>query len=654
MTTRRIRLGSRILDARPDTVDFRDRMYQPTLVEVPTKITLQSYRQARVPILDQGTQGACTGFGLATVANYLLRSRRTVPDDTPVSPRMLYYMARRYDEYPGTADNGSSARGAMKGWLKHGVCSDALWPHAGKTGSYSHARAADAQGRPLGAYLRVNHGDLVAMHSAIAEVGVLYATGNTHAGWDTVKADGLIPYTPDSDDEGGHAFAIVAYDEFGFWIQNSWSADWGFHGFARISYDDWLANATDTWVARLAAPVRLVTAQGKAASRSDLAGSHQVASNADLRPHVIALGDNGELRNSGPFGTTPDDVKEIFTNDFARITAKWSKRRILLYAHGGLVSEDAALQRIADWRASLLASEVYPLAFIWKTDLWSTITNVIEDALGTRKTEGILQSATDFMLDRTDDFLEPVARHLGGKLLWDEMKKNAIAASDADPSPDPAHTRGGALVAQYVSDLARNGVEVHMAAHSAGSILLAPLVGRLADDVTIKTCTLWAPAITMALYGTTYDPAIVSGKVANFAIYTLSDKAEQDDNCGHIYNKSLLYLVSNAFEATARIPIIHPDGEPLLGMTKFVAPSSLLKSRRGKYRFDWVVAPNDAAIGTVGASRAEHHGDFDDDEATVKATLRRIIGTSTATVETRFVRSAAGRRDLRKELAAAP
>ena len=41
---------------------------------------------------------------------------------------MLYAMARRYDEFPGTEDVGSSLRGAFKGWYHHGVCSDERWP----------------------------------------------------------------------------------------------------------------------------------------------------------------------------------------------------------------------------------------------------------------------------------------------------------------------------------------------------------------------------------------------------------------------------------------------------------------------------------------------------------------------------------------------
>ena len=50
---------SRVLDARPDTLDFRDKMYVPTLVEVPTRIDLQQYIAQRVPILDQGDSSSC-------------------------------------------------------------------------------------------------------------------------------------------------------------------------------------------------------------------------------------------------------------------------------------------------------------------------------------------------------------------------------------------------------------------------------------------------------------------------------------------------------------------------------------------------------------------------------------------------------------------
>ena len=37
------------------------------MIEVQPERSLDEYRKMKVPILDQGTEGACTGFGLATV-----------------------------------------------------------------------------------------------------------------------------------------------------------------------------------------------------------------------------------------------------------------------------------------------------------------------------------------------------------------------------------------------------------------------------------------------------------------------------------------------------------------------------------------------------------------------------------------------------------
>ena len=61
----------RRFDARPDGIDFRDQMFQPTLVEVPPRVPLDQYLKCDPPVLDQGTEGACTGFALAAVCHYL-------------------------------------------------------------------------------------------------------------------------------------------------------------------------------------------------------------------------------------------------------------------------------------------------------------------------------------------------------------------------------------------------------------------------------------------------------------------------------------------------------------------------------------------------------------------------------------------------------
>lgn len=660
MATRTLaRKQPRTFDAARDPLDFRDRMFVPTLVEVPTHRFLSEVQRLKIPVLDQGSEGACTGFGLATVAHFLLRSRRRVADRTRVSARMLYEMAKRYDEWPGEGYNGSTARAAMKGWHKHGLCSERAWPYDAKrkAGVLDDARAKNAMDRPLGAYFRVNHKDLIAMHSAITEVGVLYATCICHAGWEKVAADGKIPFREEA--RGGHAFAIVGYDARGFWLQNSWGTKWGKGGFAHLTYDDWLQNGTDVWVARLGAPVEVDRAATAALVNSASANARASYSHADLRPHIISIGNDGELRDTGSYGTSRADVAEILGSDFPRLTKTWKHRRILLYAHGGLVGEDNAIQRAADYRATMMAQEIYPIAFIWKTDAWSTISNILRDALARRRPEGFLGAAKDFMLDRLDDALEPLARGLG-KPLWSEMRENAQYSSRPN-------TGGAWAVLEELDKLLRLDptIEVHVAGHSAGSIFMAGVVQRLAAPRNlpiangpaqgatglgkrIGSLSLWAPACTTALFKEAYLPALSS--VDRFALYTLTDRAEQDDHCAKIYNKSLLYLVSNALDARARIPVFRPDGEPILGMAKFVEKDSQLSKLFGGRR-QWIQTPNEIAIDKPGASRARAHGDFDDDEATVRSTILRILDTTASTAQVAFQRSASSMRDQRKNLA---
>lgn len=643
-------------DARPDTLDFRDRMFVPTLVEVPTHIDLAGYKKAGVPILNQGNEGSCTGFGLATVVHYLLRSRAVVPDRTAVSPRMLYEMARRYDEWAGTDYQGSSARGAMKGWHKHGVCSEAVWPYqpGNPDPRLTDERAQNAGRRPLGAYFRVNHKDLVAMHAALVEAGILYATGTVHDGW-LRPEKGVI--RPGSKELGGHAFAIVAYDDRGFWIQNSFGKSWGQSGFALLPYDDWLDNGTDVWAARLAVPLALETRRARARARIAYQAAAEGLQYAELRPHIVSVGNDGWFRSGGTYGSSPAEVESIFANDFPRITRSWSKKRLLLYAHGGLVNEKSAIQRVADYRPSLIAAEVYPLAFVWRTDYWTTLSNMLRDAIARRRPEGILDATKDFMLDRLDDALEPLAQALTGKSQWKEMKENAELA-----------TSGAEGAARFVAgQLAKMEPqpEIHLAAHSAGSILLAllakllssqgqisdgPLAGDAGLGLKIATCTLWAPAMTMELFKQTYLGLINSNAIRRFALFTLTDRAEQDDNCANIYHKSLLYLVSNAFEQKPRIPLFR-DGEPILGMEKFVKnDKELARLFKANKKAAWILAPNQEPEGSPNASRARHHGDFDDDSATVKATLARILGAARSEAAFSFDPSASHLRDQRLRL----
>lgn len=618
------------LDAMPDTVDFRDRMFVPTLVEVPTRSNLSAYRGLGIPVLDQGQEGACVGYGIATMANFLLRKLNSNEFSDWISPSMLYAMAKRYDEWRGEAYEGSSARGGMKGWHKHGVCTEEKWPRTGrKSEDLTEARASDALNCLLGAYFRVNHRDLVAMHAAITEVGVLFASASVHSGWDDVGRDGRIEFREGF--EGGHAFAIVGYDRKGFWIQNSWGTAWGDRGLAHLTYDDWLRNGNDVWVARLGVPVTLTQDATSARVRAGATISNESYVYRELRNHIVTLENNGRLREKGTYGLTPSGLASLVSADIPNDIAarNWSRRRLMIYAHGGLTSEDQMIQHVANRRQGALDAEVFPLNIIWRSDALSTIGNILQDAINGRRTEGVLESAKNFMLDRIDDTLEPLARNLGGKALWDEMKENATLASTT--------AQGGARhLAQHVRSLVANGLidEVSLVGFSAGAVLLAPFVRLLtakgSGAVSIKNLTLWAPACTMDVFDEFYLPLIKSAAIQSFDLYTLTDAVERDDDCARIYNKSLLYLVSNAFEKRQRIPILREHGEPLLGMEEFIEKNAALKGVLQQTSNRWVLAPDKRH------SDARHHGDFGSDDLTIRSTLARISGTTASKLENKL------------------
>ncbi|WP_129126475.1 C1 family peptidase [Geomonas oryzae] len=644
------------LFAIPDPIDFRDLMYLPTLVEVQRERPVEDYLSLGIPVLDQKETPSCTGFALATVVHTLVKHRDKKLHGQ-VSPQMLYEMAQRYDEWPGEKYDGSSARGAIKGWHKHGVCKSELWH-----GKLTPEVSLDALSLPLGAYYRVNHKDLVALHAAITEVGILYATTLVHSGWDEVDKTGII--TCSEEIHGAHAIAIVGYDTKGFWFQNSWGTKWGKNGLAHISYDDWLANAKDTWVCRLGVPMDIELSTSTATLHSAAVPRSNAASLHDLRRHIVSIGNNGRLKTTGDYGTSPSDVDNMVA-ECKETLSEWQNqgktRRVLLYAHGGLVDEATAVQVLADFLPVFMAAGVYPISFIWHSDFWTTLKNMLSDATCRRRPEGFIDSAKDFMLDRLDDALEPLARVLGGKAQWCEMKENAVLATAG--TDDAGVAVGGA---RYLADRLEKelggGVEYHLIGHSAGSIFHAPLVQYLATKgvissgpmarqkglgVPIKSCTLWAPACDVRLFKESYLP-LIGNQIEKFSSFILNDEAEEDDNCAHIYNKSLLYLVSDAFEEEARIPFVS-DGWPIFGMNKFIKKDAELSALFKSGKAELVLAPNTEPA-PVRRSNARHHGDFDNDKATITATLQRITGVERGVCEFAPRKPSAALRDIRRNL----
>jgi hypothetical protein len=612
MPARSLSIGARTftLDARPDRLDLRDLRYQPTLGHLAPRLP----DDARLPallaqcaqaglVLDQGEDGACTGFALAAVINHLrflaARERGEAPPPR-VSPAMLYRLARLYDEWPGEDYEGSSCRGALKGWHRHGVCREALWPAGGPL---EHAADrddplanwdVDALGCTLGVYYRVEAGSVVCLQAALRDTGAVYACGTVHEGWAVATGPlagshaelPAIAHIPEPRQPGVHAYALVGYDEAGFIVQNSWGTRWGAGGYARLPYEAWVAHGEDAWVFTLGVPRR-----ARPGVRSKVARSprHRLATAGPAIRPVATLEAAPHAREDAWGSDAPEAAaghmvvldrgfairRDITAIDAAQCLARaaferplaWLRtqrtRKLLVYVHGGLNSEAAALARTRQLAPHALAHGIYPLFLAWRTGPLETVGDLVQETLlratgssGEPHALPLPATGRDWLGqlgERTDRLLETLLRP-PGLALWGQMKLNAERASH--------HGEGGvrALVAHWRALHAQlpGGLELHLAGHSAGAIVIGAMLGVLRDaGLRVHTLRLLAPACTTRFALDTYAAAVRDGTLdaRHWHLHLLSHANELRDHVGP-YRKSLLLLVSRAFEERHKTPLL--------------------------------------------------------------------------------------------------
>ncbi len=648
------------LDVRADDTDTRDYIFEPSLALLPDTL----YPEGPLAIRHQGNEGACVGHALAAVINISVgrrlepalagpgaasqKRKAALSDDQAVSERMLYEMGRRYDEWQGEHYQGTSLRGAMKGWHKHGVCSRTLWPYVPgdpKPGRLDSDRARDARRRPLGTYFRILDSDVSHVQAAIYEGDAVLASANIHSGWqsDRLRAPdnplkpgmlNIMRIPQETRSLGLHAFALIGYGPEGFIVQNSWGEGWGTGGLAILSYEDWFINRQDAWVARpgpqtwdYSGKPRIFLgafAGAETATDAGMAGTTGVEGlniEREALAYMINTGDRGELSQDGRLETSQASLPEMAARVLLTPVKENGFRDVVLYAHGGLVSEGSAVQTAARlWRFCRDRNpKLTAYFFVWESGFTeSFLGNLLsqDDAQGPRtgfdpasffhglgdiaehlkkRAERLKQEAANVKAELQKD----AGKHLAdfARVLWQEMKRRAAGAAVPD--------RGGAAL--FLTELfkvmasaagpAKEPFRLHLVGHSAGSIFLGQLYraflkARLQaqDNVQLGSIQFMAPAISIKEARRIFAPAkslpVPSGL---FRIYTLLPEREKADSI-IIYPHSVLTYIANCLE---RRP---GKREPLLGIA-----SDLEKE-----------LPNLGAPRHIKAELSHRHIEFDD------------------------------------------
>lgn len=541
--------ASRKLTAVRDFPDIRDRYYEPPLIALESMLPAP----ANPLILDQGTEGACTGFATAAALNLLRVRQGSLAAGDSASPRMIYEMAKLHDEWEGSGYEGSSVRGAIKGFFHNGVCREQDAPYVANERHWSLTveQAKRARDLILGSYYRLRP-VLVDYHAALQQAGAIVVSADIHSGW-TNPRSGRIKYTTRS--SGGHAFTIVGYDADGFLIQNSWGSDWGgfggINGIAHWSYHDWAETVIDAWVMRLAVPTPSafeLTHRAPRVAGTELPEEKKHAPRRqDVIGHIIHL-DDGRLIETGTYGTPLESIQE--TARLLREGAEADKRKynhLLFYAHGGVTDAVAAARRASVMRDGFKRNGIYPIHFLWETGLIEELGDIIVSKLADRggRVSGFAD-AMDFLIEKLTGGI--------GRALWREMKADAERAfARSAQSAEAVRT----LI--KVNNGLKKPLKVHLVGHSAGSNFVAEFIRAWSwlapKGVSAENCFVLGAACTVAQYERDLRPALNDGRLGHLTIYNLSEQRELDDSVGP-YSKSLLYLVSKAFEESAEAPIL--------------------------------------------------------------------------------------------------
>jgi hypothetical protein len=595
-------LRGRKLDILPDLPDIRDRIYQPHLRALRASV----FPTIAFPVRDQGPSSSCTGHALAHVVDVLVH--REVLSESPLraSARMLYEMAKRNDEWTGTAYEGSSIRGAVSGFHRNGVCSEDSSPDgAGSEWSLTYEMAKEARQTRLGAYYRLQP-ELSDYHAALNEIGAIYASAQIHQGWEK-PADGRI--APGGAPAGGHAFAIVGYDAEGFWVLNSWGPEWGTNGTAHWSYQDWASTMMDAWVLQLGvrAPAAFSAVPRATPAGTPTPRSAAAPNRSDIVGHFVNI-DDGRYITAGRYASpTPPEMAETVRR-LADAGANGGKGydHLVLYAHGGLNTLDDEANRIATWKRHDVfgRNRIYNFHLMWGSGF-------LDEAFGplSETQKGRAAGLIGDLLFETG-----IGKALGSA-AWRNMKQDAAAAF-AESAEYDGGAVGLAPLLQGLDEAARRPV-LHLVGHSAGAIMLGRLLAALGRfglrNLELGSVHLMAPACTVDFFAETYGRYADGGGALPLRdrvyLYNLRDDLERSDKVGVAglpgYGRSLLYLVSRAYEDKANTP--------LAGME--VHAGALPKSRKVSLAYSQSA---DTASTT--------HGGFDNDPATLATIMSRILG----------------------------
>lgn len=178
------------------------------------------------PVRNQKSQAACVAFTMCAIVEYF--AFRSLGSKLDFSEQFVYNCRTNYPD-PGM-DIWSAAR--LLG--RYGVPYEKLYPYMRTIGDKSSIPPAVFEAAlpwRVKSWARVT--TIEDLKSAIV------ANGPCSIGFPMYNTKRYFWRDDGTPLQGGHAVAVVGWDEAGFIIRNSWGAGWNGDGYTRYPYSDW-------------------------------------------------------------------------------------------------------------------------------------------------------------------------------------------------------------------------------------------------------------------------------------------------------------------------------------------------------------------------------------------------------------------------------
>lgn len=223
---------------RPDFRDLKFRELEKLQKDLPALVDLREHCPS---VYDQGGLGSCTANAIAFLCEFdqiKEKKKEFVPS------RLFIYYNERELEHSTDYDSGAALRDGIKSLNLWGFAPEPLWP-------YDISKFKDQP--PISVYRKA------AKHKVVRDYGVVDHSLNemkaviasgfpivigfvVYASFESreVMKTGIVPMPkPDEGYVGGHAVAIVGYDDAKQWwiTRNSWGEHWGDKGYFYMPYE---------------------------------------------------------------------------------------------------------------------------------------------------------------------------------------------------------------------------------------------------------------------------------------------------------------------------------------------------------------------------------------------------------------------------------